>query len=52
MVHQLKQRPNDEELLQLYGLYKQATMGNCKTGTGFKFSNETTTTTKKLILYH
>lgn len=27
-VKQLKQRPTDEEMLELYGLYKQATMGD------------------------
>ena len=26
-VHSLKQRPSDDELLLLYGLYKQATLG-------------------------
>lgn len=28
-VNDLKSRPNDEELLCLYGLYKQATVGDC-----------------------
>ncbi|VDK89494.1 unnamed protein product [Litomosoides sigmodontis] len=27
-VKQLKKRPTDDELLELYGLYKQATMGD------------------------
>lgn len=27
-VQSLTQRPNDDELLQLYGLYKQATVGD------------------------
>ena len=27
-VKNLKKNPNDEELLELYGLYKQATIGN------------------------
>lgn len=31
MVHLLPTKPSDEELLQLYGLYKQATVGNCNT---------------------
>jgi len=28
-VNDLKTRPNDEELLSLYALYKQATVGDC-----------------------
>ena len=28
-VKNLKAKPNDEELLCLYGLYKQATVGDC-----------------------
>lgn len=28
-VGNLKTRPNDEELLNIYGLYKQATVGDC-----------------------
>lgn len=28
-VGQLKSRPNDQQLLELYGLYKQATVGDC-----------------------
>ena len=27
-VKNLSQKPNDDEMLQLYGLYKQATVGN------------------------
>jgi acyl-CoA-binding protein len=27
-VHQLEERPSNEQLLQLYGLYKQATVGD------------------------
>jgi diazepam-binding inhibitor (GABA receptor modulating acyl-CoA-binding protein) len=30
-VKTLSVRPNDETLLKLYGLYKQATKGNCDT---------------------
>jgi diazepam-binding inhibitor (GABA receptor modulating acyl-CoA-binding protein) len=30
-VKKLKTRPSDGKLLQLYGLYKQATVGNCNT---------------------
>lgn len=30
-VNRLKTRPNDDELLSLYGLYKQATVGNVNT---------------------
>lgn len=29
-VRRIKRRPTDEELLQLYGLYKQATEGDIK----------------------
>lgn len=28
-VNNLKERPNDPQLLELYGLYKQATVGDC-----------------------
>lgn len=28
-IANLKSRPNDEELLNIYGLYKQATVGDC-----------------------
>lgn len=28
IVKKLKEKPNDEELLELYGLYKQATVGD------------------------
>lgn len=28
-VKTLSEKPNDETLLKLYGLYKQATVGNC-----------------------
>jgi len=28
-IENLKARPNDEELLEIYGLYKQATVGDC-----------------------
>ncbi|VDP96513.1 unnamed protein product [Echinostoma caproni] len=31
-VKELKSRPSDNELLQLYGLYKQATVGDNNTG--------------------
>lgn len=31
-VKNLKTRPNDEELKELYGLYKQATVGDINTG--------------------
>jgi diazepam-binding inhibitor (GABA receptor modulating acyl-CoA-binding protein) len=31
LVPGLKKRPEDAELLKLYGLYKQATIGNCNT---------------------
>lgn len=31
-VKNLKQAPKDEELLELYGLYKQATVGDVNTG--------------------
>ena len=31
MVHLLPTKPSDEDLLQLYGIYKQATVGNCNT---------------------
>ncbi|XP_064456143.1 acyl-CoA-binding domain-containing protein 7-like isoform X2 [Ornithodoros turicata] len=30
-VKNLKARPTDEELLELYGLFKQATVGDCNT---------------------
>lgn len=30
-VRNLKQRPENEELLELYGLFKQATVGDCNT---------------------
>ena len=30
-IKNLTQRPTNEELLELYGLYKQATMGDCNT---------------------
>ena len=30
-VKNLTQRPTNEELLELYGLYKQATVGDCDT---------------------
>ena len=30
-VKKLTQRPTNEELLELYGLYKQATVGDCNT---------------------
>ena len=30
-VKKLTQRPSNEELLELYGLYKQATVGDCNT---------------------
>lgn len=31
-VRGMKGRPSDEELLELYALYKQATVGNCNIG--------------------
>lgn len=31
-VKNLKKRPTDNELLELYGYYKQATIGDCNTG--------------------
>lgn len=31
-VRHLNQRPTDGELLQIYGLYKQATIGDCNIG--------------------
>lgn len=31
LVKGLKSKPTDEELLKLYGLYKQATLGDCNT---------------------
>ncbi|XP_076326119.1 acyl-CoA-binding protein homolog [Tachypleus tridentatus] len=30
-VNKLKSRPTDEELLELYALYKQSTIGDCNT---------------------
>ena len=30
-VKKLTQRPTNEELLEMYGLYKQATVGDCNT---------------------
>ncbi len=30
-VNSLTERPTDKQLLQLYGLYKQATVGDCNT---------------------
>jgi diazepam-binding inhibitor (GABA receptor modulating acyl-CoA-binding protein) len=30
-VKNLPQKPNDDEMLKLYGLYKQATLGDCNT---------------------
>lgn len=32
LVKKLKRRPSDDELLSLYGLFKQATVGNVNTG--------------------
>jgi len=32
-VKNLKSKPNDTEMLELYGLYKQATVGDVNTGT-------------------
>jgi len=31
-VKNLKTKPNDSEMLELYGLYKQATVGDVNTG--------------------
>ena len=31
-VKNLKQKPSDEDMLKLYGLYKQATVGDVNTG--------------------
>lgn len=30
-VNNLKSRPSDDELLEIYALYKQATVGDCNT---------------------
>ncbi|KAI8366049.1 acyl-CoA-binding protein [Radiomyces spectabilis] len=30
-AQQLPKKPSDDDLLQLYGLYKQATIGDCNT---------------------
>ncbi|CAM6000244.1 unnamed protein product, partial [Sphagnum balticum] len=30
-IKKLKQRPTDQELLEVYALYKQATVGDCNT---------------------
>lgn len=32
-IKKLKTMPNDAEMLELYGLYKQATVGDVNTGT-------------------
>lgn len=34
-VKNLKSTPSDNDLLELYGLYKQATVGDCNTGEYF-----------------
>ena len=34
-IHTLTYRPNDEQLLELYGLYKQATLGDNNTSKPF-----------------
>ena len=39
-VKTLSQRPDDNTLLILYGLYKQATMGNCNTNQPWNFQIE------------
>lgn len=31
-VKNLTKKPSDQELLDLYGLFKQATVGDCNTG--------------------
>lgn len=31
-VKKLKSKPTDEEMLELYSLYKQGTVGDCNTG--------------------
>lgn len=31
-VKNLKGKPSDEDLLEIYGYYKQATIGDCNTG--------------------
>jgi diazepam-binding inhibitor (GABA receptor modulating acyl-CoA-binding protein) len=33
----LKNKPSDEDMLKLYGLYKQATVGDVNTGTNTQF---------------
>ena len=40
LVKTVKRRPSDEELLTLYGLYKQATEGNNKTDKPWVFELE------------
>lgn len=30
-IKHLEKKPSDDEMLKLYGLYKQATIGNCNT---------------------
>jgi len=37
-VKTLKSKPNDQEMLELYGLYKQATVGDVNTGRESFFS--------------
>lgn len=36
-VKKLKAKPTDEELLELYALYKQATVGDCNTSKNCQF---------------
>ena len=36
-VKNLKTKPNDSEMLELYGLYKQATVGDVNTGGQYSF---------------
>lgn len=39
LVRKLKSSPTNDELLQLYGLYKQSTIGNCNTSEPSKIFN-------------
>lgn len=36
-MRKLKTRPDDEELKEPYGLYKQSVIGDAVTGTGLSF---------------
>lgn len=35
-IKKLKSKPTDQELLEVYALYKQATDGDCNTGMSFE----------------